>query len=411
MAETTPSHATIAKVQSIQSALRENKIDGWLFYDFWKRNEFAQRILECPKHVLNTRRFFYLIPANGTPQKLVHSIERWNLDQMPGEKTIFLSWQSLEVGLKKILKGMKTVAMEYSPENAIPYISKVDAGTIEMVKGAGINIVSSMNLTQYFESRWTEEAYRDNLETAKIMRAVVDRTFGFMKEKLAPGSGNARRSPLTEYDVQQFMQKQFNDNGLTTLEAPNCSVNANSGNPHYEPTKEVHSELHEGDFILIDLWAKKNKPGSTYNDITWVGYLGSTVPDKYTKVFNVVRDARDAAVDLLKTSFAAKKTVRGCDVDDAARKVIERAGFGEYFIHRTGHSITEDLHGSGANMDNLETKDERTIIPETSFSIEPGIYIMGDFGIRSEINVYISRNYEVIVPGEPRQQEVIPILR
>ncbi|MBI4548916.1 MAG: M24 family metallopeptidase [Ignavibacteriae bacterium] len=405
MSETTPSQVTTAKIHSIQSALREQNIDGWLFYDFWKRNEFAQRILEYPKHILNTRRFFYLIPANGEPQKLVHSIERWNLDHLPGEKTIFLSWQSLEEGLRKILKGVKTVAMEYSPSNAIPYISKVDAGTIETVKRTGMNVVSSMNLTQYFESRWTEEAYRDNLETARIMRSIVDKTFDFMRQR------TKNKERITEYDVQQFMLKQFEANGLITLEAPNCSVNANSGNPHYEPTKEVHSELHEGDFVLLDLWAKKNKPGATYNDITWVGYLGNSVPEKYTKIFSIVKGARDAAMDFLKKSFTEKKQVRGCDVDDVARNHIVQAGYGEYFIHRTGHSITEDLHGSGANMDNLETKDERTIIPETSFSIEPGIYFMGDFGIRSEINVYISKNYEVIVPGEPRQQEVVAVLK
>ncbi|MBI1807155.1 MAG: aminopeptidase P family protein [Ignavibacteria bacterium] len=403
--ETAPTQAMISKIRSIQAALREQKIDGWLFYDFWKRNEFAQRILEYPKHILNTRRFFYLIPQSGEPQKLVHSIERWNLDHLPGEKTIFLSWQSLESGLKKILSDVKTVAMEYSPANAIPYISKVDAGTVEIVKKVGVNVVSSMNLTQYYESRWTEEAYRDNLDTAKIMRTVVDKTFSFMKEKIRA------KQRITEFDVQQYMLALFNENNLVTNEAPNCSVNANSGNPHYEPTKEVHSELHEGDFILIDLWAKKNKPGATYNDITWVGYLGTSVPEKYTKIFNVVKGARDAAVDLLKKSFAEKKLVRGCDVDDAARNHIVQHGFGEYFIHRTGHSITEDLHGSGANMDNLETKDERTIIPETSFSIEPGIYFLGDFGIRSEINVYISKKYEVVVPGEPRQQEVVPILQ
>ncbi len=398
-------HESHEKIYAIQEALRKQKIDAWLFYDFWKRNEYAQRILDYPKHVLNTRRFFYLVPAHGEPQKLVHSIERWNLDHLPGEKTIFLSWQSLDEGLKKILKGVKTVAMEYSPGNAIPYISKVDAGTIEMVKRTGINIVSSMNLTQYFESRWTEEALKDNLNTAELMRGIVDKTFAFMKTQIVS------RKTITEYDIQQYMYRLMRDNGLTTEVEPNCSVNANSGNPHYEPTKDVHAELREGDFVLIDLWAKKNKSGSTYNDITWVGYLGNSVPEKYTKVFNVVRDARDAAVEFLKQSFSEGKRIRGCDVDDAARNVITKAGYGEYFIHRTGHSITEDLHGSGANMDNLETHDEREIIPETSFSIEPGIYFMDVFGIRSEINVYISKNYEVIVPGEPCQQEVVAILK
>jgi Xaa-Pro dipeptidase len=393
------------KIASIQAALREQKIDGWLFYDFWKRNEFAQRILEYPAHLLNTRRFFYLVPANGTPQKLVHSIERWNLDHLPGEKTIFLSWQSLEEGLKKVLGGMKTVAMEYSPGNAIPYIAKVDAGTVEMVRKTGVNVVSSMDLTQYFESRWTEEAYLDNLDTAAIMHSIVYKTFTFMGDKIKS------KARVTEYDVQQFMLGQFQQHSLISMEAPNCSVNANSGNPHYEPTKEVHSELHEGDFVLLDLWAKKNKPGATYNDITWVGYLGSNVPQKYVKIFDVVKGARDAAVDYLKDSFMRKMHVRGCEVDDVARSYITKQGYGEYFIHRTGHSITEDLHGSGANMDDLETRDERSIIPETSFSIEPGIYYLGEFGIRSEINVYISRKYEVIVPGEPRQQEIIAILK
>jgi len=393
------------RVASIQAALRDQKIDGWLFYDFWKRNEYAQRILDYPKHILNTRRFFYLIPAQGEPRKLVHSIERWNLDHLPGEKAIYLSWQSLSDGVTKLLSGMKTIAMEYSPGNAIPYISKVDAGTIETVQKTGVKIVSSMNLTQFFESRWTEQAYRDNLETAKIMRSVVDKTFAFMKSKITGGQR------VTEYDVQSYMLSLFKEGGLVTMEAPNCSVNANSGNPHYEPTKDVHSELKEGDFVLIDLWAKKNVPGSTYNDITWVGYLGTSVPEKYTKIFNVVKGGRDAAIDLLKESFAAGKPVRGCDVDDAARNHIVKAGYGEYFIHRTGHSITEDLHGSGANMDNLETNDQREVIPETSFSVEPGIYFMGDFGIRSEVNVYISKNREVVVPGEPRQQEIVAILK
>jgi Xaa-Pro dipeptidase len=405
MTSQTVTPATLQTIQAIQKTLTAEKIDGWLLYDFWKRNEFAQRILEFPKHILNTRRFFYYIPAKGEPQKLVHSIERWNLDNLPGEKTIYLSWQSLEEGLRKILAGQKRVAMEYSPGNAIPYISKVDAGTVEAVRKTGVEIVSSMDLTQYFESRWTEEAYRDNLRTATIMRGVVDEAFGFMKENISSGKR------ITEYDVQQFMLGRFAANGLATSEAPNCSVNENSGNPHYEPTKEVHSELHAGDFVLIDLWAKMDKPGSTYNDITWTGFLGKDVPEKYVKIFNVVRDARDAAVALLERSFGAGKTVRGCDVDDAARKVIVDAGYGEYFIHRTGHSITEDLHGSGANMDNLETKDERTIIPETSFSIEPGIYFMGDFGVRSEINVYITKDKKVVVPGEPRQKELIAILK
>ena len=274
-----------------------------------------------------------------------------------------------------------------------------------MVKKTGVQVVSSMDLAQYFESRWSQEAYLDNLDTAAIMHSVVYKTFNFMGDRIRA------KTRVTEYDVQQFMLDQFHKHELISMEAPNCSVNANSGNPHYEPTKDVHSELHEGDFVLLDLWSKKNKPGATYNDITWVGYLGSSVPEKYTKIFDVVKGARDAAVDFLKDSFARRKPVRGCDVDDVARAYIAHHGYGEYFIHRTGHSITEDLHGSGANLDNLETRDERSIIPGTSFSVEPGIYFMGDFGVRSEINVYITDKFEVVVPGEPRQQEVIAILK
>lgn len=405
MAQTTPSPAITEKISRIQNALREQGIDGWLFYDFWKRNEFAQRILEFPTYLLNTRRFFYLIPASGEPRKLVHSIERGNLDHLPGSRTIFLSWRSLEDGLKALLAGMKTVAMEYSPGNAIPTISKVDAGTVETVRQTGVDVVSSMNLAQHFESRWSEEAYYDNLDTAKGLRSTVNKTFQFMRERIRS------RQTLTEYDVQQFMLEQFRQNDLVTMESPNCSVNANSGNPHYEPTKDIHSELHEGDFVLIDLWAKKKKPGATFNDITWVGFLGETVPEKFTKVFDVVKGARDAAVDFVRSSFASGKSIRGCDIDDVARAYISARGYAEQFIHRTGHSITEDLHGSGANLDNLETRDERLIIPETGFSVEPGIYFMGEFGIRSEVNVYISKNRDVIVPGEPRQQEVVAILR
>lgn len=405
MATPTVTPATLERVRSIRKTLAAEKLDGWLFYDFWKRNEYAQRILEYPRHILNTRRFFYYIPASGDPRKLVHSIERWNLDHLPGEKIIYLSWQSLEEGIRKLLAGAKTVAMEYSPGNAIPYISKVDAGTIEAVRKTGVSIVSSMNLTQYFESRWSEEAWKDNQETARIMRGIVDEAFAFMKERITGGKR------ITEYDVQQFMMGRFAANGLVTNEAPNCSVNANSGNPHYEPTKEVHAELKAGDFVLIDLWAKKDKPGATYNDITWTGFLGTEVPEKYGKIFRIVRDARDAAVKALEKAFASGTPIRGCDVDDAARKVIVDAGYGEQFIHRTGHSITEDLHGSGANMDNLETRDERTVIPETGFSVEPGIYFMGDFGIRSEINAFITRDKKVVVPGEPRQQELVAILK
>ncbi|MCI0708333.1 MAG: M24 family metallopeptidase [Ignavibacteriae bacterium] len=393
------------KIQEIQQALQEEKIDGWLLYNFRGSNVFATRVLALPEHILQTRRYFYFIPAKGEPKKLVHNIEQWNLDALPGKKQVYLSWKSLEDGLKTILNGAKRVAMEYSQRNAIPYVSNVDGGTIELVREAGVEVVSSMNLVQRFEARWTDEQARDNFETAKHLRQIVDLTFGFIREQI-----RSKRA-LTEYDVQQFMLDEFKRRGIKTDSDPNCSVNANSANPHYEPTKDVHSPIHEGDFVLIDLWAKKDKPHSVYADITWTGFVGASVPDDYKLIFDVVRGGRDSALNFVRSSFKVGKEIYGYQVDDAAREYIQSKGYGEYFVHRTGHSIGEEIHGNGANMDNLETRDERKVILMTSFSIEPGVYLPGKFGVRSEIDVFISANREVIVTGEPMQEEVIAILK
>ena len=393
------------KIREIQQALQEEKIDGWLLYNFRGSNLFATRILALPSHILQTRRYFYFIPAKGESKKLVHNIEQWNLDALPGEKTVYLSWKSLEDGLKYILSGSKRVAMEYSPRCAIPYVSNVDAGTMELVRGAGVEVVSSMNLVQRFEARWMDEQARDNFETARHLRSIVDAAFGYMKERITS------KQPLTEYSVQQFMLAEFKKRGIWSESDPNCSVNANSANPHYEPTKDVHSSIKEGDFVLIDLWAKKHTPHSVFADITWTGFIGTSVPDEYKTIFDVVKGGRDAALNFVRKSFAEGKEISGYQVDDAAREYIQSKGFGEYFVHRTGHSIGEEIHGNGANMDNLETRDERKIIPMTSFSIEPGVYLPGKFGIRSEIDVFISADKQVIVTGEPMQEEVIAILK
>ncbi|MDP2885489.1 MAG: M24 family metallopeptidase [Ignavibacteria bacterium] len=392
------------KVQQIQEALQQEKIDGWLFYNFRGSNVFATRIINLPTHIMQTRRYFYFIPASGSPQKLVHNIEQWNLDMIPGDKTLYVSWQSLQEGVKKIVGGAKKIAMEYSPMNNIPYVSNVDAGTVELVRSLGYEVVSSANLVQRFEARWDEEQANDNFETAKHLRQIVDLTFGFIKQRINAGT------PTTEYDVQQFMLSEFKTRGLMTESDPNCSVNANSANPHYEPTKEIHSPLHKGDFVLLDLWAKKDKPRSVYGDITWSGYIGETVPEEYTKVFEVVKGGRDAAIRFVQESFKAGKEICGYQVDDAARNYIKEKGFDQYFVHRTGHSIGEEIHGNGANIDNLETRDERKIIPETSFSIEPGIYLPDKFGVRSEIDIYITRSREAIVTGLPMQETVVAIL-
>ncbi|GJQ20404.1 MAG: peptidase M24 [Bacteroidia bacterium] len=385
----------------IQHALAEERLDAWLLYNFRGNNPFATRVLDLPSHIMQTRRYFYLIPAKGGPRKLVHGIEQWNLDDVPGDKTVYVSWKSLEEGLKKILKGVRIAAMEYSPGNAIPYVSIVDAGTVELVRSTGVKVVSSANLVQRFEACWSDEQAADNFETASHLRQIVDLVFEFLKQKLVSGENT------TEYEVQQFMLKEFERRGIWTESDPNCSVNANAANPHYEPTREVHSAVKKGDFVLIDLWAKKKKERSVYADITWTGVMSESVPEEVQKVFRAVKAGRDAALEAVKDAFGSGKEIRGCDVDDAARRVIEKAGYGEYFIHRTGHSIGEVIHGNGANMDNLETRDDRRIIPRTSFSIEPGIYLPGKFGVRSEIDVYVSAKNEVIVTGLPMQEEVL----
>ena len=391
------------RISAIQATLKNYDIDGWLLYNFRQSNVFASKLLELPPHLTQMRRYFYFIPAQGTPQKLVHGIEQYNLDHLPGNKTVYVSWQSLQEGLKKALGGVISVAMEYSPNNAIPYVSKVDAGTVELIRSFGVEVVSSADIVQYFEARWTDEQRADQFETSKVLRKTVDVAFGLIGERLRAGQ------KVTEYDVQQRMLQYFKENSLVIDDAPNCSVNANGANPHYEPTKEIFSEIKKGDYVLIDLWAKKNKPESVYSDITWVAFAGRNIPEKYQKVFEIVKGARDTAVDYLKKEFASGRKVRGCDVDDITRKYIADKGYGEYFIHRTGHNIGVEVHGNGANIDNLETHDQREIIPETCFSIEPGIYLPDEFGVRLEIDVYISKEKKIVIPGEPIQQEIVKI--
>jgi Xaa-Pro aminopeptidase len=393
----------VQRISAIQATLKNYNIDGWLLYNFRQSNVFASKLLELPPHLTQMRRYFYFIPAQGTPQKLVHGIEQYNLDHLPGNKTVYVSWQSLQEGLKKALGGVISVAMEYSPNNAIPYVSKVDAGTVELIRSFGVEVVSSADIVQYFEARWTDEQRADQFETSKVLRKTVDVAFGFIGERLRAGQ------KVTEYDVQQRMLQYFKENSLVIDDAPNCSVNANGANPHYEPTKEIFSEIKKGDYVLIDLWAKKNKPESVYSDITWVAFAGRNIPEKYQKVFEIVKGARDTAVDYLKKEFASGRKVRGCDVDDITRKYIADKGYGEYFIHRTGHNIGVEVHGNGANIDNLETHDQREIIPETCFSIEPGIYLPDEFGVRLEIDVYISKEKKIVIPGEPIQQEIVKI--
>ncbi len=392
------------RIEQLQQSLRDQGFDGWLMYSFRKNNPIAGRILELPAHLTQMRRFFYYIPARGQPWKVVHAIERGTLDSLPGERILYSSWQDLETALAKITNGSNRIAMEYSPEAAIPYVSVVDAGTIELVrKATRAEILSSADLVQYFDSTWTDEQFRLHLEAERLVMNTKDEAFAEIRSRLRSGQR------LTEYDVQQFILSRFRDHGLVTEHLPNCSVNENSGDPHYEPTESLFKEIREGDFILIDLWAKRDVPHGVFADYTWVGYAGSTVPEKYEKVFAVVRDARDAAVRFIRDELASGREVYGWKVDDVCRGLIGSRGYGEYFIHRTGHSIGEDVHGNGANIDNLETRDDRRLIPCTCFSIEPGIYF-SEFGVRSEINVYIGADRAVQVTGTPVQEHVLAIL-
>ena len=397
---------TDSRVKQIQETIRTLGLDGWLFYSFRKNNPIVQKILDLPEHLTQMRRFFYYIPGNGVPQKLVHGIERGTLDTLPGDKMIYSSWRELEDALKRMVRGAKKIAMEYSPEANIPYISIVDAGTFELVKKTtGAEVVSSADLIQYFDSTWDNEQLEFHLEASRALIKIVHEAFGEIKSKLT------KKQKITEFDVQQFILKRIHDHGMTTEHLPNCSVNQNSGDPHYEPTKQIFKEIHENDFVLIDLWAKKNTPRGVYADYTWVGYTGTTVPEKYEKIFQVVKGARDAAVSFVKNEISGGQPLFGWQIDDVCRNYIKSKGYGEYFIHRTGHSIGEDVHGNGANIDNLETKDNRRIIPRTCFSIEPGIYFIDDFGVRSEIDVFVMENKDILVTGTPLQQEVLAILK
>ena len=386
--------------KAIQAALSEANLDGWLFYDHHHRDPIAYRVLKIAP-AMCTRRWYYLVPAAGEPAKLVHRIERGNLEGLDGTEYQYSSWKEQREKLKRILEGKSRVAMQYSPLNDIPYVGLVDAGTIELVKSFGVEVVSSADLVQLFEARWSPEALASHLEAGKVVHAAVRAGFAMI--------GEAVRSSkkIGEFDVQQEMMGLFDANGITADEAPNVSVNANSANPHYSPTRKSSQPIHEGDFVLLDVWGKLKKPGSVYFDITWTGYVDQGVPAIYKDAFDIVREARDAAIELVQGAMREGRAIHGYEVDDAARAVITRHGYGDYFVHRTGHSIGEDVHGNGANMDNLETRDARRIIPGTCFSVEPGIYLP-EFGVRSEVNVYVEE-HDARVTGEI-QQALVPIL-
>jgi Xaa-Pro aminopeptidase len=389
-------------LQSVQSALTDLGFDAWLLYDFRGNNPLALRVLDLDGKGMSSRRFFYLIPAKGSPRKLVHRIESGVLDHLPGDKSVYLRWQELEAGIKELVSPYQRVAMEYSPRAAIPYVSAVDGGTVELVKSMGVEVLSSGDLIQVFEAMFDDEQWKMHQEADKIN----DGAFHLAWKMMADGA--RKGEPVSEVQVQSAIMDYFQRHGMTTYHAPIVGVGPHSGDPHYEPVPTQDSQIREGDFVLVDLWAKLDRPRGVYSDITRVGFMGTSVPDEYTKVFNIVRDARDAAVDLVKQAFRDKRKLQGWEVDDAARSVIQKAGYGDYFVHRTGHSIGQETHGNGANMDNLETHDERTVLRRTCFSVEPGIYLP-EFGVRLEVDVFVDGDGQVHVTGGP-QSEVLPIL-
>ena len=394
--------AIYARVGEIQQALCEAEIDGWLFYDFRGSDPLAYRILQLDPTIHVTRRWYYWIPAQGAPVKVLHRIEPHVLDALPGQADCYVSWEQQRKILADLLAGGLRVAMQYSPLNAVPYVSRVDAGTIELIRSYNVEVVSSADLIQTFEARWTDRQLESHQFAAAALRRIVDETFSHAHEAVAQGR------TLTEYGVQQFILARIREAGMATSSAPIAAVDAHSADPHYGPTEIGSAEVTRDALLLIDLWAKQAGPGSVYADITWTAYVGRTVPVKHQEIFDVVRRGRDAALAFVRSETAAGHRPFGWEVDDACRQVIQQSGYGDQFVHRTGHSIGEEVHGNGANIDGLETQDTRRLMPRTCFSIEPGIYLPGEFGIRSELDVYLAER-EVLVFGLPLQSEVVPL--
>ena len=377
-----------ANLDAIQAAISEAGFDGWLFYDHHHRDPIGGRILGLDEKAHVTRRWYYYVPAEGEPRKLVHRIEQGRLDALPGAKGMYSSWQELAAGLEAVLFDARRIAMQYSPNNAIMYVSMVDAGTVEFLRGLGKQIVSSADLVSRFEAVLSEEQVASHGAAQQAIDAILAEGWKEIGRRLRPGKrrGPGRTGGPTEYEVVQWLSEAMRREGLVWENGPNVSANANSSDSHYEPTAEKSAPIREGDFVLIDIWGRLEKAGSVFYDITWTGVVGREPTEREQLVFETVRNARDAAIDAVSRAFAEGRSIRGFEADDAARGVIAAAGFGEFFTHRTGHNIAQELHGAGAHLDNLETHDERLLLPNTCFSVEPGIYLP-EFGVRSEVDM------------------------
>jgi Xaa-Pro aminopeptidase len=390
-------------LRSVQAALAQLGFDGWLLYDFRGLNVLARRVLGISNDAILTRRWFYFIPANGTPKKLCHKIEPHSLDHLPGEATLYLRWQELEAGVGKLVSGAKRLAMEYVPRNANPYVSRVDAGTVELVRSFGADVQPSGDLIQLFEACWDDEQWAMHQEAAVHTRSAFDVAFAFIAERVK------KNGSVLETEVQKRILDHFAQHKMVTDHPPICAVGPHSGDPHYEPGPKYDAPIRHGDFVLVDLWAKLDRPRAVYSDLTWVAFAGKEVPPRHEEIFQIVAKGRDAAIQKVQDAFRSKTPLQGWEVDQAARAVIDAAGYGDYFCHRTGHSIGQETHGNGANMDNLETREQRRVLPRTCFSIEPGIYLP-EFGVRSEVNVFIDATNNVHVTGGAPQTRVLPLL-
>lgn len=378
------------KLEEMQKALREAGHDGWLFYDHHHRDPIGERILGIDSKAHITRRWYYFVPADGEPRKLVHRIEQGRLDALPGSKGVYSSWQELAAGLKAMLSDSRRIAMQYSPNNAIMYVSMVDAGTVEFLRSLRKEIVSSADLVAQFEAVLTEDQMVSHAAAQRALDAILAEGWLEIGRRLRPANGG--QGGVSEFEMVLWLREAMHSAGLVWENGPNVSVNQNTSDSHYEPTADRSSPIHEGDFVLIDIWGRLDHPGTIFYDITWTGVVGREPSEREQQVFTAVRDARDAAIAAVRDAFTQHRVIHGYEADDAARKVIRDAGFGAYFTHRTGHNIAHELHGPGAHLDNLETHDERTLLPCTCFSVEPGIYLP-EFGIRSEVNM-------LTAPGE-----------
>lgn len=389
-------------IKRIQEELRSAGIDGWLFYDFHNRDAIAYSVLGMDFGKFTSRRWFYWVPADGEPTRLVSKVESTKLDSLPGLKRRYLSWRELHQSLKEILAGARSVAMQFSPTANIPYVSTVDGGTVDLIRSLGYEVVSSAGLVQTFEAVLDDAGYESHAEAGHRVQKIKDEAFALIERTLREGGS------LTQYEVQQFIDRRFGEEGLTCKgEYPIVGSDEQQADPHFEPRPDNSRPIQKGDKILIDLWAKLDQPGAIFYDITWCAYAGQDPPAKYVEIFNIVRDARDAALTFVRDRFAAGQPVYGWEVDDACRAVVDKAGYGEFFIHRTGHSIGEEVHGNGVNIDNLETKDERLLVPGICFSLEPGIYLEGEMAVRSEIDVFITPAGSVEVAGDMQRELIL----